>query len=304
MALTVTTAAVSQRLTRKEKVKAELGITGTDDDALFDDLIDEASSAIVSFCRRPFAREVLTETVPGYGDFLLKLERTPIISVSSVTKDSGIITDYSIDDAGAGTLYRRGGWAWSVQSIAGLSGWQRWPGRGLPLPRQEEPLFAVAYTAGYLLPQQNRLSGTVSVASADNSFNDSALLFPSLLVAGDTVQGIGWTAEANNQVGTVVSATAGKIIVSGITLVNEAAAATKGLLVQSIPRDVEKAAIEAVKTWYAGRGDDSNVAEKQVGAMRIRFDRGASVSELTGGVVGSGLPAMCVGLLSSYVRAA
>lgn len=297
MALSVTTAAVARRLTRKEAVKAELGITASTDDALLDDLIDRASQAIVSYCHRPFAREVYTETLSGFGDIHLQLARTPIVAVSSVTDtNSATITDYSVADADRGWLYRRLGWLWTVQAYPGLSAGGRFLDYGSPLPRQEEPLYSVSYTAGYLLPPQNRLGGTISAADADNSFNDSASLMPSLLQAGDIVEGYGFTNAANNARFTVVSRTDAKVVVSGGTLVTEAAGAGKYLLVSSLPADVEKAAIEATKTWYMSRKDDSRAVEKQLGPARVRYEEDLAGSK--------GLPPLCVGLLRPWVRAA
>lgn len=67
-------------------------------------------------------------------------------------------------------------------------------------------------------------ASTISADAADNSYNDSANLFP-LLLPGDKFTVSGFTgAVGNNQAVFVVSRTAGKIIVSGgVALVNDAA---------------------------------------------------------------------------------
>jgi len=73
-----------------------------------------------------------------------------------------------------------------------------------------------------------RVAITISAASADNSINDSANLLP-LLAVGDRVALSGFTAGAatNNQNMTVVSSTAGKLILSGgVALVTQAAGAS------------------------------------------------------------------------------
>ena len=59
--LTVTTPADVTALTTVERVKAELGISDGDSDALLAIKIDEATSDIEARCR-PFRRETLTET--------------------------------------------------------------------------------------------------------------------------------------------------------------------------------------------------------------------------------------------------
>jgi hypothetical protein len=69
-------------------------------------------------------------------------------------------------------------------------------------------------------------AGTISAAAADNSINDSANLFP-LFEAGSTIYISGFTGTAgNNGTATVVSSTISKIVISGITLVNDAAGET------------------------------------------------------------------------------
>lgn len=64
---------------------------------------------------------------------------------------------------------------------------------------------------------------TISAAAADNSLNDSANAFPEFTV-GEVITIAGFTGAAgNNGKVRVVSRTASKIVVSGITLVNDAA---------------------------------------------------------------------------------
>ena len=291
MGLDVTTAARSRRLTSVRRVQDTLGLAATVDADLFGGLIDAASAAIESYTHRSFARETYSETLPGFGDIRLMLARTPIVAVSSVLCDSAVVTDYSIDDAKAGFLYRRCGWWWTAQRYAGLTGGGSYLDQGWPMVRQEEPRYTVAYTAGYLLPYT---ATTISAAAADNSINDSAGLLPSGAVAGDTVTVSGFATAANN--GTFVLGTApttSKWILIGNTLVNEAA--TPAVTVSGLPGDLEKAAIEATKSFYSNRADDSDIVEKAAGPMRLRYSEG-------GGTVG--LPAVCVGLLAPWVRAA
>ncbi len=142
--LEVVTAATNTKLATLEAVKTELGISDASQDALLGLLIDQASAAIVDHCGRPFARETYKETVPGYGSNRLMLSRTPIISVASVVADSEVIVDYLIENPDAGILYRKVGWRWTPPL-----GWNI---TYYPVAGQEELLFAVTYTAGYVLP--------------------------------------------------------------------------------------------------------------------------------------------------------
>lgn len=142
--LKVITPAANKQLTTVDVVKSELGISDTSQDTLLAKLIDQASDAIVSFCGRPFAREDYRETVPGYGTNRLLLSRTPIVQISSVVADSEIITDYLLENAEAGILYRKRGWQW-----APTLGWHiTWQ----PVGGSENLNFTVDYTAGYVLP--------------------------------------------------------------------------------------------------------------------------------------------------------
>ena len=306
MGLTVATIAASRRLTTRTAVRAELGasIAPATDDALLDTLIDYASAGISSYCHRSFGREILTETLPGYGDIHLQLARTPVVKVSTVSDvNSALYTDYEVADPNRGWLYRRAGWSWSVQTFPGLSGGGAFLDIGTPMPRQEEPFYSVAYTAGYILPEQNLVGATtLSAANADNSFNDSASGFPATLVAGDIVESSGWTTAANNGLFVVTGTpTAAKIVVSA-TLQTEAAAADLNRTLRFRPPanvrpfdDLEKAAIETVKTWYTQRRDDLTIVEKQVGQLRIR--RGETSPN-------QAIPPLVIGLLKEWVRAA
>lgn len=299
MGISVITPAVTRRLTRREHVQRE--IPGAES-AILDALIDGASAAIETYCNRPFGREALTQTLAGYGGPELQLARTPVISVSAVLRDLDVISDYSIENRDEGVLWRRPGWDWNVQAIAGFAGRQRFPGFGVPLPGSEEPRFSASYVAGYVLPEQFLEAGTVSVAAADNSFNAMGGGFPGLLRAGDILVAAGFTSAVNNG-RFIVSGipTAAKILVtSPFPLVDEVAGAGK-IVAFDPPADcrpfgsVERASIEAVKSWYQRRAEDPDVVEKQVGDLRIRYGESDEAMQLP-------LPAVVVGLLRPWVR--
>lgn len=296
MALSVTTIAPTIRLTTGAAVQAELGIST--DGALIDGFIDGASAAIESYCNRPFARESYTQTMPGYGGIHLQLARTPIVTVSAVTMRSSAVTDYSVADTDRGWLYRQCGWIWTDQVYPGLSSSFRFLDFGTPLPGQEEPTISVDYQAGYVMPEQNRVDViTVSASAVDNSFNDSASLFPTNLKAGDVVTVRGFVTAGNTGRFVVAGTpTAAKIVVSA-TLTTEAAGPTVSVIVQTLPADVEKAARECVKAWYLTRRDNPAIVEKQAGPNRLRFSEQEDVQR-------QGLPSVCVGLLRPWVRAA
>lgn len=163
MSITVVTPAAAARLTSLARVKAELGLTDDTDDAVLEPMIDRASSAISRETRRTFGVETVTETIDGSGSRLLGLTRTPIVSVSAVTEDGTTITDYSVEDAEAGALYRPVGWGrsggmrmWGTEAYAS----------GYILPGYQDQRYSVTYQAGYTLPEQSSptLPGAVEQA--------------------------------------------------------------------------------------------------------------------------------------------
>ena len=305
MSLTITTPAPSRLLTTVQRVKDLIPVTVSTDDALILDLIRRASDAIDSYCNREFARQVYVQLDGAYGGIGFLCAESPVIVLGTVTFNGNPVTDVTIQEAGQGLLYRRLGFDWTAQTFPGLTatGWNQFGGGflnfGNPIPLQEEPLWSVAFTAGFILPSQNILdSATVSAAAADNSFNDSASLFPPLSKAGDIVETSGWTTAGNNGRWTIVSATTSKIVVSGgVTLTTEAAGAgTRDILFQTLPYDVEQACLETVKSAYSSRGTDSAIVEKQMGVARLRY------SESGGGADGFGLPPIATALLRRWTR--
>jgi hypothetical protein len=294
VALSVTTITPTVRLTTRQSIQTELGISSDAD--LIDALIDGASAGIGTYCHRSFGREAYTETLPGYGDIHLQLARTPVATVSTVTYRSSVITDYSIADKNKGWLYRQNGWAWTAQVWPGLTGGGMFFDMGTPLARQEEPTISVEYVAGYLLPEQN-VQGDVTVSAADNSFNSSAL-FPALLKAGDIIETTGFEASANNGRFLVTGTpTTSKVIVSATLTAQAASNAASVVKFSNLPADIQKAANECVKSWYSTRKDDPSIVEKQAGPHRIRYSEQQDM-------LGLGIPSVCVGLLRPYVRAA
>jgi hypothetical protein len=132
MALTVITAASTRRLTTLEAVEAELGMDAASEGSeVLDRMIGQASSAIERACGRIFAQQRYQEILlPVDGPWLF-LAMTPIVSVSSLVLDGTAVTDYRVEQAEAGFLYRALGWdAWSTSE------------------------YTVQYVAGFIVPEQ------------------------------------------------------------------------------------------------------------------------------------------------------
>ena len=113
-------------------------------------LINQAGAAIERHCDRSFARATTTEIITVRrtvrSDLRLVLPRKPLISVASIIyTDTGVTvssSDYSIEDADRGILYRADGWS-GVSSYAPTSS-------AFFNDRQPvETRYSVTYTAGY-----------------------------------------------------------------------------------------------------------------------------------------------------------
>lgn len=135
--LTVITAASSRWLTTLAAVKAELGITGNDSDAMLQQWIAESSSAVEQFCNRVFAAEQVSETLRSDRSLrLLQLARWPLIEVTSIIEAGNAplgAADYEAELPPA-HLFRLSGdyrTCWATGKIV------------------------VQYWAGYKLPEQN-----------------------------------------------------------------------------------------------------------------------------------------------------
>lgn len=103
---------------------------------------------------------------------------------------------------------------------------------------------------------------TFSAASADNSFNDSATGFSTAnILPGHWIKVSGFATAANNGIARVVSVTTGKIIVTGLTLVVEAAGASVSIKGKSVRNSttkksftIEKEFSDIATTFVAHKG--------------------------------------------------
>ncbi len=145
--LTVVTPATNFNLTTLADVKAELGLTDSTQDALLSSLIQRASRAVVNYCQvGEFAQQSYTETLPAYNTNWLVVSRTPIVSVSQITYDGGVIdpAQYTVERPLAGMIFSPTPWFWTAEMgvVLGMD----------VLPNSELRRYQVNYVAGYNLP--------------------------------------------------------------------------------------------------------------------------------------------------------
>jgi hypothetical protein len=150
--LTIVTPAASTRLTTIEAARAQAGIGADVADATVEDWIDQASAAIVSSCRRPFARETVLDLLRPRGAGPLILSRSNLVAAPVLTVGGVTLTDDDVDvDLGAGLIWRlygydRGGWPCGLVRVTYTAGWllPGETGRDLPADVEQACLILLA----------------------------------------------------------------------------------------------------------------------------------------------------------------
>lgn len=147
MAVTVTTPASATDLTTLSAIKDALQLEVDTFDAMLQRLISAATDTISQYAGRVYARQSYQEIVAGTNWPNLALTHTPIVGTPTIIIDSEPVTDFSVQDAEAGILYRQLGWD--------KKAWVGWMVEQYTLPSTEELNITVDYTAGYLLPGED-----------------------------------------------------------------------------------------------------------------------------------------------------
>lgn len=178
--LTVVSAAPTNSLTTLERARAMLGFA-PDQDAAVSNLIDQASRAIVDYCRRPFALETVREAIHidgACGGVLLA--RGPVVEIVEIRQGAEIIPAVGYwHDLSTGFLY----------AINDEGHRHPWTGCWL----------TVTYSAGYVLPsddagaEPSTLPAPVERAAIRLVGAYLSLESRDPLVKSETVEGIGST---------------------------------------------------------------------------------------------------------------
>lgn len=136
--LTVVTPAASARLATLAQVKADLSISGSGEDAALEALLDQASAAIASYCRRVFGLEVLSETIRlTRAAPMLLLARPQVAAITSVIEEARTLdaAEYELDGPSGLVARLVGGrlsiWAAQKIVVAYSAGWVM-PASGSP----------------------------------------------------------------------------------------------------------------------------------------------------------------------------
>ena len=170
MGIEVITPPASSGFTTLSRVKALLGIepSDTDDDAIIEDLIEEAQSVIETITGRTWGKREVKERVPGYGGTEILVDSRPIVTLHGIKfEDQTLDPDtYEIMDANAGIIHRETGFA-STHSVDQSVTLQ-------PLAGTQSPKFEVHLTAGYDLATAQTPNFPAILRRAANDFVVSA----------------------------------------------------------------------------------------------------------------------------------
>lgn len=143
-------------LTTLATLKAELKISVSTFDAVLSTYISWASSFVSDQCNRVFYyRRNVIEPVVGFATPNLQVRvATPIDVLTvptpplTITLDSGGVDPqtYFVKDAKAGIIFNQSGWFWTASTLPNV--------RQNPYPGQENPLYTITYSGGFVTPQQ------------------------------------------------------------------------------------------------------------------------------------------------------
>ena len=161
----------AQALTTVLTLRQELGQSDQTKDTLLERYILGASSAIAGYCGRAFHREAMVaERVKGFGGCRLLVSRTPVVSVSAITKDGQTVdaTSYYVESAGAGFIYRPNGWDWTAPFRDGLAA----PGMAAG---EEESSYLVSYVGGWVTPAQSGTGTPALVRDLPNDIEEACI---------------------------------------------------------------------------------------------------------------------------------
>lgn len=161
-------------LTTLDAVKADLaiGTLDTSNDAVLERIINAASEAAAKYCGRKLHYEAVTsERVKGFATTRLMLRRTPVAAVTSIVIDGETVdaTTYYVEDADVGFVYRASGWDWTAPYRSGLAAPDKSAG-------DEEGLFLVTYTGGWVTPVQNGTGSPALVRSLPYDIEEAIIM--------------------------------------------------------------------------------------------------------------------------------
>jgi hypothetical protein len=246
-------ALAANALTTAATVAGELGLTlDSGKQSAMERLIGVASSAIENYCRRQFGNAVLVGEgyVPRADSPRLVLKRTPVLSLQRIQIVPPLSTatllvqgiDYILEDAAAGFVRSEMGWRAADYVPAGSCSQDG-------IPNTSPFSVFVDYTAGYVLPKDAMSAAAAWIVDHD------------YLQGATVANGGNWyscktgghSALSGGPTGT------GADITDGTAHWTYQGAGT-GAVDQTLPPDLEQAAIDTVASLWRRRGVDERAS--------------------------------------------
>lgn len=266
-------------LTDYASVALRLGLSGTADQALIEAFIGEASDALETFCGRAFTYQPdHADTLPAMGGPKLLVERTPVYAMASVVV-GGVTVDpseYALQDAQAGIIYRRGGWPWTARFRGDLNFTND------KQPGSEEAEVVATYPGGFITPAQ--AYGAAGWPGAAQAVALGALLKDPngglwMGIAAGVTGGTQPTwanppaARARiTQVGIASGSTQTDGSVTWMYLGTAGSAGARGTA-PTLPADLERACFLTVAAAYRERKDNPNTTSESVLGVSMSVER-------------------------------
>ena len=275
MTITIQAAATSRDLTTLANLKEELGLEPSDleEESRLGKLITRTSVEIESFTQRAFAKEEVSETLPGTDRLRLSLSRVPVISVTSVTLDGSAFAaaNYSLEDRAAGFLFNNKTWASKLVLASGTIARTRSPQRG-------EHIWAVRYHGGYYLPSFSNLTAAITGATQADPVVITASSHSR--ATGDQVRitGIVGMTELNGQDFVITVINANSYSLDGEDGTSHTAYGSAGTwtVTPQLPGDLEQITIDLIRARRAMQSRDPTVKQERLGDWSATYEVGAS----------------------------
>lgn len=261
--ISITTKALQTNLVSLADLKTAIA-PGDSDDAFLAALIVRASSMFARKCNRKFAREVVTETFNGNGRTDILVSRFPLVNLGALTLNDATIatTNYKVLEVDAGIVFMETGWAKNVSVARVITVNQ--------LDQPGDPDYSLAYTAGFLLPDDEIVSGVAITSGGDSTFTLAAGAWP-LLVEGDKITFAAFDDADLNAEFTVLTRTGTVVTVSETVTGSEAGSAVT-MTCQTLPEEIEQAVIELVNSWFVGRSRDASLKSEKIGDWAATYN--------------------------------
>lgn len=255
MSLALLAAPNSTALLSPLRVKDELGITSSTYDTLLTNLIAQAENLVWNLLGYSGFRGLRRETLRGSRRTELVLRALPVLRIDAATY-RGVSVDPAtliIANANAGILTSNQGF----DSCGDPSEWQ------------------IDYISGWFL-QGDVVTGDLNVVALDSSYNSTTGSLPLYVVPGDFIAVTGSLESANNGLKRVLTADVDEITVDAVLVDEDPSPATLGF--QTIPAEIERAAFEAVQTWFLARTRNPSISSKTIGPVSISYASGGGAA--------------------------